>query len=461
MGQGICFTMGIQTILTLAAASALYVAPLGSDQTGDGSIAKPYKTAAHAASAAKAGTTVILLTGVFPETSPVILPPRVSLQGAGKDKSILKASLASDYLISARSSQLEEGSQTLSGFTIDGTARQLRGGVFAENRHGVEVRGLRLKDIREAGVLIDTFAGTWRTEASPLLERVRVEDSQFTNCGFDFPEYSGGSLEIGGLEGGLVKGIDVVSQHGYGIKFATNGFFRRTKVTDCRITLRETDRLWGEPISVELWNLGPGNEVSRIRANTWLSLVNHAGVFAQPKGYENLLVSDVQVIDKDGESGKEGLELGVPGTRLTKVVLENKGFGVAIWDSGNRQILIENSTIRSSKKRENWAGGAGAFIANSRDIPFRDIIIRGCLIQGATTGILLSCDSAAGFDGITVEGSEFRGLHGPALDFRGTKGFGVDAIRNVALLRNRVDKSILELGPGARNHPAVRISRGS
>jgi hypothetical protein len=52
-------------------------------------------------------------------------------------------------------------------------------------------------------------------------------------------------------------------------------------------------------------------------------------------------------------------------------------------------------------------------IANSRGIPLSTIIVRSSLFEGAAHGVLLSCDSAAVFDGLTGEEFEFKGMYGP------------------------------------------------
>lgn len=425
-----------QANLTAAAKSiTFYVSPKGSDTKGKGTKTSPWKSIRHAAGRAKGiGQTVIsLAAGRYRELKPISFRTGVSLVGAGIGKTIIESELPSDYLLNFASPALENGNHRISGFTLDGMDRSLKGGVFAENRHHIELSNVKFINIRDNGAVIDTQYLKRDTTEPALIKGVKVTHCEFVDSAQDFPKFSGGNLEIGGLDGGLISDIKIRSKYGYGIKFSSNGFYRNTIVRNCDIIVREVDKLWGECIAIELWNLGPGCKVYDIVCNTWLSFVNHKGNFATPNSYENLHVYNVRIIDQDGVSSKEGVEIGLPGVKLEKIYIENKGFGIAVWDGAYTNILIQNNIIVNDTYKDNFAEGAGIFLANSTDKVFKDIIIRNNAFQRCAKTVLLSCDSASGFDQITVVNNLILDPKPGSSSFayRGTNGHSTNSIKTV------------------------------
>jgi hypothetical protein len=55
----------------------------------------------------------------------------VSVEGAGKHKSVIKASLSADLLIAARSPTIKQGGHSSSVFTKDGDEGELRRGEYS------------------------------------------------------------------------------------------------------------------------------------------------------------------------------------------------------------------------------------------------------------------------------------------------------------------------------------------
>src|SRR5688500_2128083 len=99
----------------------------GNDATGNGSSAKPWRTLRFAASKVPAnrGHTIQLSAGTFVESGLIELPPGVSITGAGKSSTILKAASSfyynpaspgyatNKFLISLRASNQINGNQQL------------------------------------------------------------------------------------------------------------------------------------------------------------------------------------------------------------------------------------------------------------------------------------------------------------------------------------------------------------
>lgn len=89
------FFLQAQTIV----AAVYYVDVTGNDASGDGSSGKPWRTLKFAASrvAANQGHIIKLSAGTFVEAGLIDIPAGVSIEGAGKDVTILKANSSFYY----------------------------------------------------------------------------------------------------------------------------------------------------------------------------------------------------------------------------------------------------------------------------------------------------------------------------------------------------------------------------
>src|SRR5689334_782743 len=123
-------------------ANTYHISSTGSDGTGDGSAANPWKTLKYAVTrvAANQGHTIQVGAGTFVESGLVEVPLGVSIAGAGVDMTIFKAASSfyyhpadpgyatNKFLISLSGFNPADGNQTLENFTIDGDSKQLHGG---------------------------------------------------------------------------------------------------------------------------------------------------------------------------------------------------------------------------------------------------------------------------------------------------------------------------------------------
>ena len=390
------------SILQSPKISTYYVSPVGEDKQGNGTIGKPFKTLAYAAAVVPSNkaVTIRLSKGIFVETKPAIVPLNVNIIGAGQDVTILSSAgvaypdsveenklwydgslvqLVSPHNIIFRNPESEvvapaDGNQEISGFTIDGN-NKLKAGVWVENRNSVSMHHVTFKNIDQRGAVFSPGDKPLYAYPKYYMTNIKVSDCIFISSGKDLSDETLGNLCIAQLDGASIYNIHVKDEEGYGIKFIHDGYFINTVIHDCIIDLNETDSKWGEDIAIELWNVGPGNKIYNITCNTWLSIVNHEGMFSKPEGTANMKVHDVRMIDKDGESSKEAIEIGAPGVEVYDSYFENKGIGIAIWDMGRENILIRNNIFHNSLIHNNWAGGAAVYIDNSRNWDFKNIAV--------------------------------------------------------------------------------------
>lgn len=410
-----------------------YVELTGSDSAGDGSPEKPWRTVAFAASRVGGGWghSIRIGSGVFHETEQIVLRPKVNLLGAGAENTTLTSStmvsLSAEskegFLIRASSNApqsevlanptaVPDGSQEIGGFSLDGRDKSFNG-LWVERRNNVTIRDINFLNCHSMGARVFEQLG----KDAAYLKGIVIRDCSFKNCardfnaggsGYDPGDFSTGSLNIGGLDGALIENITVDCDYGYGIKFNRDGYFKNTTIRNCAIRVPESDPMWGEDIALELWNLGPGNKVHNISCNTWISIVNHPNKFAAPVGTENLEIHSVRIVDEDGFSAKEGMEIGTPGVEIHNCYIENKGFGFAVWDQGKGNIVIRHNVFRNlSYQGAGWNGGAGVLIANSRDWDFNSIKIHHNIFAGAANGVFIKSESTKAVRNIDIANNIF------------------------------------------------------
>jgi hypothetical protein len=427
------------------------VSPAGSDATGDGSAARPWRTLAFAASRAPAGSgaTLVLAPGTYRETAPTRLPPGVSVRGAGAGRTVLTADgplpggdpAAPDAkeqpdgaLIQLESPQFAgpdprrgglpemlppvAGSQSLSGFTIDGNGKRVKAGLWIVNRNDVTLRGVEFRNLAQRGAVITRGAVPWYV---PLPEGrwvrgAKVYDCTFTDCGARFGDETTGNLCLGGLYGADVRRVTIRDRVGYGIKFIHVGHFRNLRIADCSIRVSESEPRWGECASVELWNLSRDNEIRNVTCNTWLSLVNHARIaaYAPTAAHPtNVRLLNVRVIDEDGRSDKEAVEAGLGGVEVVDCYFQDKGFGVAIWGGKAwggadpiRGVRIHHNVFANVRREPSFGFGrsAAVFVPD----PAEDIRIENNVFDNM--GDALCLEGAAA--GVRVANNLFLGTSG-------------------------------------------------
>ncbi len=393
-----------------------YVSTSGTDEVGNGSYQKPFKTLAYAASRnfLHEGDTIFLEEGVFIEREPTLLPLGVSIKGAGQTKTILLADftgkpdsaqknklwydgsliqLVSPHYSIARDTSSTviapaNGNQQISGFTIDGNNKKLKAGVWVENRNNVTMHHVSFKNIDQRGAVFSPGEKRFYTYPKFYMQGINIFDCNFLNCGKDIPDETLGNLCIAQLDGANIYDINIKDKEGYGIKFIHDGYYINTKIHDCKIELNEYDDKWGEDIAIELWNIGPGNEIYNISCNTWLSIVNHEGMFPHP-ATKNMQVHDIKIIDKDGLSDKEAIEIGCPGVEVYNSYFENKGIGIAIWDMGRENIIIRNNIFFNTSIHKNWSGAPSIYIDNSRSWDFKTIRIYNNVFDRVQFGVII------------------------------------------------------------------------
>ncbi len=439
------------TTTTVSSGNIIYVKTSGNDTTGNGTDGNAYRTIVKAASVATSGKTINVGSGTFSETAAIQLPLGVSLVGAGQGSTIITSSgavpvinagvsssdanwklvydgslivLASQHRTTFRNNTSSavapaNGNQTLSGFTVDGNNKTIKAGVWVENRNNVTMHHVTFTKLDMRGAVFGPGDKDWYVEPAYYMTGINIYDCIFTDSGKDISGETIGNLNLAQLDGANVYNITINDTAGYGIKFIYDGYFKNTKVYNVTISLNESDPLWGEDIAIELWNLGPGNEVYNVTCNTWLSMVNHPGIFANPASAgTNLKLYNIRMVDNDASSSKEAVEIALPGVEIYNSLFQNKGFGVAAWDAGGYKVSIHNNIFYNSVEQSSWAKG-GVYLDNSTGRTYSNINIYNNVFDKYSDAVTLK-NSGGGINTVNIKNNVFLNVSAKHLNAVGS-----------------------------------------
>ncbi|MBA4053523.1 MAG: hypothetical protein C0490_02315 [Marivirga sp.] len=259
-----------------------YVSPTGSD-SGNGSKGSPWKTLQHASVSisSKGSHTIHLAPGTYIEKR-VTIPPGISVAGAGKDLTIIKAHATVNYnpvnpgfgvdkfLINLVSRELKEGNQTIKNITIDGDGKKLHGGIYLENRSHVIVENIKVQSVN--------FCGVWLMS----MRNSAVKGLDLKDCAWGSTAWCSGALQVSNSQNIDISGFNIDEGKGYGIKNlgqTQNTSFAGIKIHDGRISVSPKS-LWNKGtapnISIEIWASSyPGTEIFNCYVDNHISLVNY------------------------------------------------------------------------------------------------------------------------------------------------------------------------------------------
>ena len=101
-------------------ATTYYISPTGSDATGKGTTALPFKTIFKAASVANSGDIIHVNAGTYTESQSTSLPAGVSIEGVG-NTSIIRASFSTVWqaILYCNSAEGTNGNQHISKVKFD------------------------------------------------------------------------------------------------------------------------------------------------------------------------------------------------------------------------------------------------------------------------------------------------------------------------------------------------------
>jgi hypothetical protein len=353
-----CFA-GFAILLTAQRlmAADFHVAPSGDDLNDGKTPQSAFKTLAAACGKVSAGKhTIQVAAGVYEERQSLLLPPGVSLVGAGAGKTVLEWKATHslekdpmDYEFSAFLIQVKDSTDaSISGFTINGDlgdGKRAHGGIVARDVarfsiHDCELRGLE-------------FCGVWLFGAS----HSSVGNCRFNDCAHPSKQSCSGALQVGQLTDCEIH-HNVIREHrgAYGIKtwhpayknhLTDWHFLGQNKISLVRVKFHHNDIKvrqqggWGngQPnMALELWNSEPAYcEIHHNRINECVSLVHGAEAPRTIRVHHNLFLLE------PGYS--YAIEAGHHNLEIDHNVFRNGYYPIANFAGPIRNLNIHDNTF--------------------------------------------------------------------------------------------------------------------
>lgn len=335
-----------------SSANTYFISVAGND-SGDGSVTKPFKTLKYAVSKVPAnqGYVLQLYEGTFVESGLIEVPLGVSIVGAGIDKTTLKAASSfhhnpaspgyslDKFLIRLNGSTTSNGNQTLSGFTIDGDGKKLHGGIYVRNRNNITIDQVKIK--------FTNFTGIWLWD----VKDTKLKNSIIINSSWGNTGYCSGALNVGNLERVEIDNLIVDESTGYGIKAigpSGNNNIIGLKIHDSRISVHPHG-LWNggsaPNIAIELWQVNlVGSEIYNTYVDNTISLVNSN---ATPStGVQTIRVHHNTIdMETRANGAGYGIELTVHDAEIDHNYFIKGTNGIANWDHAMKNWSIHHNTF--------------------------------------------------------------------------------------------------------------------
>ncbi len=325
---------------TYQTGATYFVSTTGSD-ANNGSSGSPWRTLRYAVSrvGANAGHTIKLAAGTYVESGLIEVPLGVSIEGAGKDQTILKAASSFHYyptspayatdkfLISLNAGGYSAGRQVLKNFTIDGDGKKLHGGIYIHYRTNVNLENVKVQ--------YTNFTGIWLWD----MKDSGLKGVSTLNCSWASSGWQSGAINVGNLERVEFDQVNVNESVGYGIKaIGPNGFnnFRQFVIHDSRVSVHPVGTWNGGSapnIAIELWQSQlVACQIYNTYVDNTISLVNSNGPAAT--GVQSIRVYN-NTFDMETRSNGTGygLELSIHDAEIDHNYFLKGQQGIANWDN--------------------------------------------------------------------------------------------------------------------------------
>ena len=398
--RGLALVTFTLALLGAKGCQTYYVSPTGVDaSTRDGSQAQPWKTLGYAVGrvAANQGHVIHLTAGTFTQNSPVVVPTGVKIEGEGPGVTTISSTFKNGPLIQLVSSSVEAGGQVVRKLTIDGNGRRLHSGILIKMRTFVTIDQVAVRDTKNYGIHIEsTPPAPGGAGPSAYLNDIVVTNTTLTNCSRDNSGWSSGALEVGGLDGAVIRNITIDEDQGYGIKFCNDGFLKRLTLTDCTINTPQFDQAWGSDAAVELWNVSDDSEVARVTANNWLSFVGgrRGGGTRSVHVHDNDLTIPTAV-------ETVGIEASVADMEISHNVIRHGLPGIGIWGpEAMTDMSVHHNVIFNPDGVKRW--GIQLFPYGA-PVAYGPIDISNNTVDGVEIGVVFQIRNGGRIRDVTID----------------------------------------------------------
>lgn len=351
------FTLTFLLCFSYSKAETFFVSSAGNDQSGNGSKDKPWRTITFALQAIphQQLNTLQILAGTYIESGQLSIPSTLSIIGAGVDLTIIKAA-SSFYFHPAEPGASPEKflialiggnsapSQRLMSFTVDGSIRQLHGGIYVDKRDNVAIDNVRVRNVN--------FCGIWLVN----VDDSSIKNTSLFNCSWGNTDWCSGALQLANCEKIEIDNLFVNEDRGYGIKAIRpdpgNNQLTAVKIHDSNISVNPIG-IWKEGkapnISIELWSANLIRcEISNCLVDNHISIVNPSFT---PSSNSTSIRIHHNTIDLEMRAKGEGygLELSVNNAEIDHNIFKGGQYGIVNWDEAVQNWNIHHNVFYGLK----------------------------------------------------------------------------------------------------------------
>jgi hypothetical protein len=336
-----------------------YVSTSGNDSNGDGSSTRPWRTLRHAVTKVPAskGYVIKLQPGTYVESGMISVPPGVSIEGSGIEKTYLKASSSfwyypstpgyanSKYLLSFSSSSSTYGNQSLGYLTIDGDSKKLHGGVMVRYRNNVIIENIKVQNA--------DFNGIWLWDVKDS----QLNNSTIINSAWGSYSWCTGGLNVGNLDRVTVNNLYVTENQGIGVKGIGGTPSRLTglKIKDSHITVSPYGK-WHDGkapnMALEFYNMNlSGCEITGTYVDNTISVVTESTALGTGTKALRLAYNTFDMGSRSGGSGYS-MELTYNDIEIDHNYFYKGKYGIANWASLKSNWKIHHNTFYQIQNSE-------------------------------------------------------------------------------------------------------------
>jgi hypothetical protein len=335
-------------------ATDFFVSLTGSDQSGSGTAEKPWRTILFALKKIprNQASTLQILAGTYVENAQLEIPATLSVNGAGVDLTTIKAASSFYYHPDKPENSPErflfsfvDGSgtgQKISNLTIDGSARQVHGGIYVNKRNRLKIEQVRVRSMN--------FCGIWLLNSSES----SIKNTSLFNCSWASTDWCSGALQVANLTKVEIDNVYINEDRGYGIKAmgATPNNLTKLKIHDSNVSVNPIG-IWNNGkapnISIELWSANLTEcEISNCLVDNHISLVNTNFV---PSSDALSIRVHHNTIDLETRAKGEGygLELSINNAEIDHNIFKGGTYGIVNWDAVVKKWSIHHNVFYGLK----------------------------------------------------------------------------------------------------------------
>jgi hypothetical protein len=289
MARQIAILSMLVTILMCSSswAASYYVDPNGNDTSGNGSSTSPWKSLSTACSkVTSSGNTIFINAGNYTDNNRCNLAVGVNIQGAGKSSVTITSAYSGGsgtgyiYRENGQTNPVPHGNNDISGFTLNGSNKTLRSGIWIRGSDNINVHDMNFTKIHTTAICFGGYGFqtdyNTLTSTQPVVYGINytIHDVVIDDCSSETSDSTNdrqGAINLIGVQNCVIYNMTLnenYPNHGVGLK-AVPGWLKGFKMYNSTIT---TDHTNTDSFVFEMYNFASDSEIYNNSFNHYISL---------------------------------------------------------------------------------------------------------------------------------------------------------------------------------------------